>query len=399
MSSKSNPFLTRRELLSASLLAGGSFLFGARILACLQPSGASAQDTGHDPFAGGKQLGIIDFSGERDAPMETSLGAELDGRLYTNLSGLGPERSIIPTEKFFVRTRASQLLDTKTPWSIRAGSGADAATIPIQDLIRDSEPQGVHLMECAGNVHDAHFGLMSAANWSGVPLAKLADRIRVTSPSDRVLISGFDQYTKSSASSIPGASWIFSWENLQSAGAFLATQMNGQPLTLDHGAPVRLVAPGWYGCACIKWVNEIRVVDSAAEATSQMQEYAFRTHQQGVPNIAGEYEPATVDPAAMPIRVEEWQVKNRIIYRVVGIQWGGSQPVKALQIRFNPEEDFVQVDNLQPRKSDSWTFWTHAWTPKKPDRYVIRLRVSDPPVRTRRLDMGFYARTVDISNI
>jgi hypothetical protein len=92
-------------------------------------------------------------------------------------------------------------------------------------------------------------------------------------------------------------------------------------------------------------------------------------------------------------------VKDRIVYRLVGIQWGGAQPVKALQIRFNPEEDYVAVDHLQPKTSDSWTFWTHAWKPRKPDRYVIRLHVGDPQVRTRRLDMGFYARTVEISEV
>ena len=395
----SNLRFTRRELLSASMLAGGSLLLGGGILSWLQPTLASAQGNSQDPFLGGKQLGTIEFSGERAVPMEKAFGAELDGRLYTDFSALTPAHSTIPTEKFFIRTRASQLLDTKAPWSIRVGEAESPVTIPIGELIRDSEPQGIHLMECAGNVRDAHFGMMSVAEWSGVPVSKLADRIKISGQRDRVLISGFDRYATQSVSSVPGASWIFPWENLLSAGAFLATKMNGQPLTLDHGAPVRLVVPGWYGCTCIKWVNEISTLDASAEATSQMQEYAFRTHQQGVPKLAGEYEPATIDPAAMPIRIEKWQVKDRIVYRVVGIQWGGSQPVKALQIRFNPEEDYVAVDHLQPKTSDSWTFWTHAWRPRKPDRYVIRLHVGDPQVRTRRLDMGFYARTVEISEV
>lgn len=396
---KSDSRFTRREVLSASILAGGSVLFGGEILAALRPVLAWEQTRAQDPFADGKLLGTIDFSGERAIPMEKAFGSELDGRLYTEFSNLSPAQSITPTEKFFIRTRASQLLDTKSPWSIRLGGTARVPNIPVADLIRDSESLGVHLVECAGNARDAHFGMMSVAEWSGVPISKLADRIQLSGQRDRILISGFDQYATQSATSVPGASWIFPWENLVSAGAFLATKMNGQPLTMDHGAPVRLVVPGWYGCTCIKWVNEITAVDAGAEATSQMQEYAFRTHQQGVPKIASEYEPATIDPAAMPIRVEQWQVKERIMYRVVGILWGGSQPVKTLQIRFNPEEDYFAVDRLLPKKADSWTFWTHDWTPNKPDRYVIRLHVSDPPVRTRRLDMGFYARTVDISEV
>ena len=65
--------------------------------------------------------------------------------------------------------------------------------------------------------------------------------------------------------------------------------MNGKPLTKDHGAPIRLIVPGWYGCACIKWVNEITLVDDGAEATSQMQEFAGSTQEVGVPKLVRDY--------------------------------------------------------------------------------------------------------------
>ena len=94
------------------------------------------------------------------------------------------------------------------------------------------------------------------------------------SQASRVLVTGFDQYATKSMTSVPGASWVFSIGDLNAAGAFLATEMNGKPLRADHGAPIRLVVPGSYGCACIKWVTAISFVNDAAEATSQMQEYA-----------------------------------------------------------------------------------------------------------------------------
>ena len=182
------------------------------------------------------------------------------------------------------------------------------------------------------------------AAWSGVPLTEILAEARRQSSATRVLVSGFDRYANPSVSSTPGASWVFTWQDMKSAKAFLATQMNGEPLTRDHGAPVRLVVPGWYGCTCIKWVDTITLVDDGAEATSQMQEYASRTAQKGTPRLAREYQPARIEQAAMPIRVEKWQVSDNIIYRVVGIAWGGSRPAPGLQIRFNPEEDFVPVE-------------------------------------------------------
>ena len=114
--------------------------------------------------------------------------------------------------------------------------------------------------------------------------------------------------------------------------------MNRKPLTKDHGAPIRLIVPGWYGCACIKWVNKITLVDETAEATSQMQEFAVRTGQQGVPKLPRDYKPATIDQAAMPTRIEKWLVNDRIDYRVNGILWGGSRPVKAWKYDLIPKK-------------------------------------------------------------
>jgi hypothetical protein len=101
----------------------------------------------------------------------------------------------------------------------------------------------------------------------------------------------------------------------------------------------------------------------------------------------------------MPVRVEKWSVSGEIKYRVIGIQWGGNQSVQRLEIRFNPEEDYVPVDRLSQNKNDPWTLWTHVWNPAASGSYLIRLRVAEPKLRTRRLDMGFYVREVEISEI
>jgi hypothetical protein len=241
--------------------------------------------------------------------------------------------------------------------------------------------------------------MISVGNWAGVRLSEILDNAKVKPEATRVLISGFDHYVATSASSIPGASWVFTLEELKDAGAFLATEMNGEPLTRDHGAPVRLVVPGWYGCTCIKWVDGIKLLEDKAEATSQMQEYAARTLQKSVPRLAREFLPAVIDQAAMPIRVEKWLVNEKIRYRVIGITWGGTRPVKELGIRFNPEEDYVRVDNFNQVKNDPWTLWSHDWSPKAPGTYSIRLAVKDPAVQARKMDSGYYVRSVEITDV
>jgi DMSO/TMAO reductase YedYZ molybdopterin-dependent catalytic subunit len=360
---------------------------------------ARFQNDEKDAFAGGTQLGVVEFTGESRAPLEQGMGSGLDGRLFSDLSMLTPALRVTPTEKFYVRTRASELLGKEGPWTIRVdGLVRGPATITLNDLKSDAKPMGLHLMECSGNTRATRFGLLSVADWVGAPIVELLGE-QAKARSGHVMVSGFDAYPEKSATSIAGADWVFTLDELKAAKAFLATEINGAPLTKDHGAPVRLLVPGWYGCTCIKWVKAITFVDETAAATSQMQEFAARTHQQGVPKLAKDYRSARIDQAAMPIRIEKWHVDGRIKYRVAGILWGGSQLVRVLEIRFNPEEEYVRVDHFSQTTNDPWSFWSHAWTPKAPGTYMIRLRVADPVMETKRLDSGHYMRSVEVDEV
>jgi DMSO/TMAO reductase YedYZ molybdopterin-dependent catalytic subunit len=388
--------LSRRELLNALSIAGGAICVGLdRILSPAPPLGQT-----RNSFAGGEMLEIVPFAREGSPPMDTAVGEELDGRLYSDLTSATPEEPVTAAGRFYIRTRASSLLSEQNLQSILfRGFAGVPLNVGVGDLRAQARSMGTHLMECAGNTREGRFGLISVADWTGISLTEVLQRIPSIPNGARILVSGFDRYASQSASSTPGASWIFSLDDIRATKAFLATGMDGQPLTRDHGAPVRLVVPGWYGCACIKWLNEIRVVPDSAEITSQMQEFAFRTMQRGSPKLAREYQAPAIDQSAMVTRVEKWRVGERIRYRVAGIMWGGTTPVKRLEIRFNPDEDYLSVDEFQQSANDPWSFWSHSWSPTATGPYLIRLRVAEPAMQTRRLDMGFYVREVAISEI
>jgi DMSO/TMAO reductase YedYZ molybdopterin-dependent catalytic subunit len=387
-------------MLKTSLTAGGAALVGFHDM---RLSG-SCSGVRRDPFQGGQYLKLIEFAGEGLVPMETPMGTGLDGRLYTDLSAIAVDHPTTPNETFYLRTRASELLDDRKPWVIKVtGLLKKPMEIGMRDLKKMSTPAGLHLMECSGNVRYAHFGMLSVADWAGVPVSQILDSVKMEKAASHVLISGFDRYPFASSTSSPGASWIFTMDELKSAKAFFAVEMNGSPLSKDHGAPVRLVVPGWYGCTCIKWVNEIKLSGEDEATTSQMREFASRTMQQGVPELVRDYRPAFIEQAAMPIRVEKWLVDQKIKYRVSGIAWGGSRPVNGLEIRFSPGfnsgEDFVPADDFEQTANDPWSFWTHPWTPTKPGPYFIQLRVKDVSVPARRLNAGYYIRSVEIAEI
>ena len=397
MGDRSNPpGVTRRQFLERTALTGGLGLtadgWWAHALA----------QSGCDDGPAGTLVRTLPLYGPGavETPLGQMLGGSgLDARLFTDLSRLDRGRMVTPSDDLFVRTAAPAGLDLNpAAWTVRLGDGP--ARVTAADLLRRSTAMGAHLIECAGNSNPQNFGLMSAVEWDGVPLARVLDALPRPAPATAVLVSGVDHEGESSLRSQPGASWVFPLATLDALGPFLATRMNGQPLTLDHGAPVRLVVPGWYGCAWIKWLNAIRYVGADEPATAQMREFAGRTHQDGVPPLARDFAPPAVDTAAMPVRIEQRRVDGRTEYRVVGIVWGGSAPVDRLVIRFGPRDPGTPVRVCPaPTTHHTWTLWTHRWRPTEPGYYDIGLRTADAAIQTRRLDLSFYIRRLRIDEV
>ena len=173
--------------------------------------------------------------------------------------------------------------------------------------------------------------------------------------------------------------------------------MNGEPLTPDHGAPVRLVVPGWYGCSWIKWVNEIRLV-GADEPIDVADDRVLAAHASArrSRSCALDYEPPAIDLAATPIRVEKRRVNGRLEYRIVGIVWGGDRPVDRLMIRFRAGEhaDAVHASARRRARTAPGRCGSTAGARPAPGVYSIALTAADPAIRTRRLDVSFYVRRV-----
>lgn len=368
----------------------------ALLVGCSGRFGAEDEGDGDETL-----LGTVPFTDER-AALEIVSGEGLDGRLYTDLEKLRADALVTPNETHYIRTRHPDLLDESAPWKIAVGGLVESPLDVTLDLLapRVKKDLGPFVMECSGNGSFAGFGMLSAARWSGVLVADVLAMVKALPSATRVLVSGFDGHSRPSERSTPGASWVFTFEQLAAAGAFLATEMNGAPLPKDHGFPVRLFVPSWYGCTCIKWVDAITLVDDDAPATPQMQEFAARTHQNGTPALARDYVAATIDQAAMPVRIEKWRVRGALVHRVVGIMWGGYRVTDALSIRFRDDEPWVRVvPSPRPETNATWTLWSHDWRPASPGDYAITLKIDDATIPTKRLDLGFYRRRTTVREV
>lgn len=327
-------------------------------------------------------------------------GAGLDARRFTDLSLVRADRLLTPTPELFLRTARPAVPEAALQSGITVRDGRTSHVLSIAQLAQRARPMGPHLIECSGNNDPNNFGLMSVAEWDGVPLAEVIQEVRPHRDAPAILVSGLDDEQRTSRRSTAGASWIFPVAALDHTGAFLATAVNGAALPPDHGAPVRLVVPGWYACSWIKWVTEIAFVGEDQPTTSQMREFAGRTHQDGVPDRARDYAAPEIDVAATPIRVEMRRVQGRLEYYVVGIVWGGHRPVGQLAIRFGSGGRLEPFQLCPPpRTHRRWCLWTYRWRPAEPGIYDIALRATDPAVRTRRLDLSFYIRSVRIDQV
>lgn len=357
-----------------------------------------------DAVRGGTPLGLVPFTGEENEKMETVLSTGLDGRLYTDNTWLGPNALETPVERFFIRTTAPIQLPDPAKWSLRVGGRVEKESRITLDELKGfgSTPAASHVVECSGNGRVMHFGMLSSARFEGIPVTEVLKRARPAGGASRVLIAGLDDHAKNSVNSVSGASWVFTPEQLE--GAVFVTRMNGEPLTADHGSPVRLLVPGWYGCTCIKWVDELRWVGEDEPATAQMREFAARTHQDGEPALARDYKPAAMDQAAMPVRIEKWKLGGKLVYRIVGVTWGGAKPSTKLAIRFAAklpsEEPFSTVSECAQRApGQPWAMWSALWRPAQPGSYAIQMLVNETDVIQKRLKTGFYTRTVQIADV
>lgn len=392
---------SRREILGAFAAAGTAML--------VEPGEVLARLAADVPCAAGgpagELLGMLPLFRDRSQVQEFGVkygGAGLDSRLVTDLSILEPNRLITPNELAYIRTEMpAGAREHQGPWTLEAGGLlASPAVLKLDDLAPRAKKMGPHLFECSGNANPSNFGLMSVAEWEGIPLVDVVERLKPSKDATGVLVSGFDHIGQNSQRSIVGASWVYPLAALDKLNPHLAVRMNGQPLPDDHGKPVRLVVPGWYGCSWIKWVNEIRLVGPDEPATTQMVEFASRTHQTEPHKLAADYTPADIQTAATPVRVEKRKGPNGLEYRIIGIVWGGSKAVDRLQIRFKKDEAFVPFSICPtPKTHTMWSLWEYRWKPTAPGTYDIALEVADPSVPQRRLKTGYYVRQVKIEEI
>ena len=239
-------------------------------------------------------------------------------------------------------------------------------------------------MECAGNGRAGMsprpysmpwlYEAVGTSQWTGTLLAPL---LREAGPRGDVVDISFTGADFGFDLGVPhhyGRS--LSLEQLQELDVMLVYGMNDAPLLPQHGAPLRLIVPGWYGMASVKWLNRIEALREPYDGFQQVRSYRFRQDpdEEGLP-----VETIQVKSLMVPPGVPDWNTRRRYVragpVALIGRAWSGpGRSVARVEVEIEGAwHDAVVEPNAD---AHAWTKWTCQWQ-ARPGDHVLRCRATD----------------------
>lgn len=267
---------------------------------------------------------------------------------------------VTPADQFYIRNHfAIPNIPNSHDWVIRVeGNVRRAQQISFNQLREFSCVERMVTLECAGNSKHRNHGLVSNAKWAGVPLRAVLERVGLKPGATHVVFHGAD----SSGSDAHHFSRALSVQQAIQPEVMLATEMNGKPLPRDHGFPVRLIVPGWYGMAHVKWLERIEVINKPFDGIYQTTHYVNKRAMVLGDDLEWKSEPITTIPVkSIVARVQREYHAAGNIYQISGAVWGGGSPIKSVDINIDEGTRWHPVRLYLHRDPFAWTRWSYQW--------------------------------------
>ncbi len=270
-------------------------------------------------------------------------------------------------------------------WSLEvAGRVARPLTLSIADIKAMPRKTLRVTLECAGNgrglfpTRMPSMPWMSEAvgtsEWTGTPLKGVLEQAGLLAGVVDIAFESVDRGVDRGHEHTYGRS--LKPELASKDDVLLVTEMNGQPLLPQHGFPLRIVVPGWYGMASVKWLKSITALDKPYAGHQQIGTYHFKTHvdEKGVPITHMRVKSLMVPPG-----IPDWYTRRRLVeagpVTIFGRAWsGGGVPVAKVDLLVNGAVHVVSLD--PPAGAYAWRGWRAAWNPV-PGDYTLQSRATD----------------------
>jgi DMSO/TMAO reductase YedYZ molybdopterin-dependent catalytic subunit len=293
----------------------------------------------------------------------------------------------MPNAHFYVRNHFAAPAIDPDAWRLEVGGFVERPLfLGMRDLSRLPSDTRVVTLECAGNGRYRldppvdgepwRLGAVSTAEWTGVPLSEVLDRTGVLPSATHVVFTGADQGRVEGRPEALHFERRLDLDTALSSEALLAYAMNGEPLPLQHGYPVRLVVPGWYGVASVKWLASIQLVDQPRELYFQDVKYMYE-------DDGGSREPVTLQRVraliTSPTAGEELPVGD---VTVRGVAWSGVAPIAQVAVSMDGRP-WQEARLVGPRQRHRWQWWELSSRLESPGPHTIRARAEDLAGRTQ----------------
>jgi len=354
------------------------------------------------------------FARSQEAKSKSSADLIVRQKDPDNLEGPFQElkRFLTPNEQFYVRSHFAVPQLRVDGWRLKVeGAVEGPLELRYADLLALPSRALTATLECAGNGRSFlapatkgvqwALGAVGNAEWLGVPLSTILKQAGVNAQAVDVVLEGADRGEIKTDPKPPGI--IPFARSLPVAVALqgdvlLAYKMNGADLSAAHGFPLRVVVPGWYGVASIKWLSRIMVSDRPFQGFFQTFDYTYWQRMQGLSSLVPITELEVKAQIARPALQEV--LPSNSDYRIHGAAWTGDSEVAKVEVSTDAGRTWAAAQLLGEPVAHAWRLWEHHWkTPERPGRAKVMARATDQRGLTQPMQRDPDRRNYMISHV
>jgi sulfane dehydrogenase subunit SoxC len=220
------------------------------------------------------------------------------------------------------------------------------------------------------------------AEWTGTPLAPLLEEAGVEDAAVEVLFTGLDRGVQGEVEHAYERSLPV--DEARRREVLLAYEVNGQPLPPQHGFPLRLIVPGWYGMTHVKWLERITVLSEPFEGYQQAKQYRTKQSEDELGDPVTRMLPRSL---LIPPGIPDFPDRQRFLApgtcTLEGRAWSGYGPVTSVEVSVDGGESWAAASLDEPTGEFGWRRWTYDWNDAEPGDYELCSRATDAAGNTQ----------------
>ena len=251
-------------------------------------------------------------------------------------------------------------------------------TLTLDEIKKRRRKTVTATLECGGNgASPAFMGAIGNVRWTGTPLIDLLEECQPMKRAIEVVFFGADQKVEKIRDNDYPQNFARSLHinDTRRDDILLSYEMNGEPLGQEHGFPLRLIVPGWFGIAWVKWLTRIELLDRRYMSKFMAQEYVtLRGEERPDKTIWRLTSVGPIDVKSIVARAV--QMKNGTV-RLTGAAWGDGTPIKTVEVKIDDGPWQSATIDRSPRDKYTWRFFTYDWKNPEPGEHKVVSRAID----------------------